>query len=66
MDTIYLSLKASGSLPPAPQMTVSSIAAQLRSSLVRVGSLTETKLNVKALRRLGGSHTRKDSYDSSE
>ena len=66
MDTIYLSLKASGSLPPAPQMTVSSIAAQPRSSLVRVGSLTETKLNVKALRRLGGSYTRKDSYNSSE
>ena len=66
MDTIYLSLKASGSLPPAPQMTVSSIVARLRFSLVCVGSLTETKLNVKALHCSGGSCTQKDGYDSSE
>ena len=47
-------------------MTVSSIAARPRSSLVRAGSLTETKLNAKALRRSGGPRTRKDCYDSSE
>ncbi|KAF8502142.1 hypothetical protein F5888DRAFT_1632097 [Russula emetica] len=55
---------ASGSLPPAPQMTVSSIAARPRSSLIRAGSLTETKLSANALRRSGGPRTRKDSYDS--
>ena len=63
---VYLSFTASGSLPAAPQMTVSSIAARPRSSLVRAGSLTETKLSANALRRSGGPHTRKDSYDSSE
>ncbi len=66
MDNIYLLFTASGSLPPAPQMTVSSIAARPRSSLVRAGSLTEAKLSANALRRSGGPRTRKDSYDSSE
>ena len=66
MDSIYLLFTASGSLPPAPQMTVSSIAARPRSSLVRAGSLTETKLSANALRRSGGPRTRKDSYDSGE
>ena len=65
LDDIYLFFMASASLPPAPQMAVSSIAARPRSSLVRAGSLTETKLSANALRRSGGPH-RNDSYDSSE
>jgi hypothetical protein len=65
IDDIYLVFPASASLPPAPQMTVSSVAARPRSSLVRAGSLTESKLSANALRRSGG-RTRKDSYDSSE
>ena len=65
MNEFYLSFTASASLPPAPQMAVSSIAARPRSSLVRAGSLTETKLSANALRRSGGPR-RKDSYDSSE
>ena len=66
IDNIYLVFTASASLPPAPQMTVSSVAARPRSSLVRAGSLTEAKLSANALRRSGGPRTRKDSYDSSE
>ncbi len=66
MDNIYLVFTASESLPPAPQMTMSSVAARPRSSLVRAGSLTEAKLSPNALRRSGGPRTRKDSYDSSE
>ena len=62
----YIWLTASGSLPPAPQMAVSSIAARPRSSLVRAGSLTETKLSANTLRCSGGPRARKDSYDSSE
>ncbi|KAI0298524.1 hypothetical protein BC826DRAFT_1103024 [Russula brevipes] len=54
----------SASLPPAPQMTVPSLASRPRSSLVRSGSLTESKLAANALRRSEGPHTRKDSYDS--
>ena len=65
IDDIYLVFTASASLPPAPQMTVSSVAARPRSSLVRAGSLTETKLIANALRRSGGPRTRKDSFDSS-
>jgi hypothetical protein len=57
---------ASASLPPAPQMTVPSLASRPRSSLVRSGSLTESKLAANALRRSEGPHARKDSYDSSE
>ena len=59
------SFTPSASLPPAPQMTVSSLARP-RSSLVRAGSLTETKLTANVLRRSEGPRTRKDSYDSSE
>lgn len=66
IDDIHLVFTAAASLPPAPQMTVSSVAARPRSSLVRAGSLTETKLSANALRRSGGPRTRKDSYESSE
>ena len=63
---IYSVSTASASLPPAPQMIVSSLAARPRSSLVRAGSLTESKLTANASRRSGGLNSRKDSYDSSE
>jgi hypothetical protein len=54
------------SIPPAPQMTLSSPASRPRSSLVRAGSLTEAKLTANVLRRSQKLPARQESYDSSE
>ena len=64
IDDIYSVVIAP--IPPAPQMTVSSLAARPRSSLVRAGSLTEAKLTANASRRAQKLPARQDSYDSSE
>ncbi|KAI9509431.1 hypothetical protein F5148DRAFT_1187964 [Russula earlei] len=56
-------LTASASLAPALQMTVPSVAARPRSSLLRAGSLTERNLTANASRL---SRDLKDGYDSSE
>jgi hypothetical protein len=54
------------SIPPAPQMTLSSLAARPRSSLVRAGSLTEAKLTANAPHRSQRLPAGQESYDSSE
>lgn len=49
-----------------PQMAEPSLAARSRSSLVRAGSLTETKLTTNALRQSEGSQAQRRRYDSLE
>jgi len=66
IDDIFSVFTEPTPLPPAPQTTVPSLAARPRSSLMRAGSLTESKLTANASRRSEGARIRKDSYDSSE
>ncbi|KAH9034875.1 hypothetical protein EDB85DRAFT_1889598 [Lactarius pseudohatsudake] len=52
--------------PSFPQMAEPSIPARSRSSLVRAGSLTETKLTTNVLRQSEGTQVQRDRYDSVE
>ncbi len=66
VNDVYLVFTETASLPPTLQTTMSSLAARSRSSLMRAGSLVESKLTANTSRRSEGPHIRKDSYDSGE